>query len=100
MNILLSFLNLRKQNASLLFTAPQFLRYRRYRNHLHNSALRVTIQAVRDAKNAPHPSREPISGKRRGAFLTTGRTTDDGAAHGDQSAKEWRKERETERKAP
>ena len=100
MNILLSFLNLRKQNASLLFTALQFLRYRRYRNHLHNSALRVTIQTVRDAKNASRPSREPISGKGQGAFLTTGRTTDCGTAHGDQSAKEWRKERETEWKAP
>ena len=32
--------------------------------------------------------------------LTTGRTTDGGVAHGDQSSKEWRKERETERKLP
>ena len=54
------------------------------------------MQAVRDAKNAPRPSRETISGKGQGVFLTTGRTTDGGVAHGDQSAKEWRKERETE----
>ena len=32
--------------------------------------------------------------------MTTERTTDGGAAHGDQSAKEWRKERETEWKLP
>ena len=57
MNILLSFLNLRKQNASLLFTALQFLRYRRYRNHLHNPVHRGTMQAVRSMKNAPRPCR-------------------------------------------
>ena len=32
--------------------------------------------------------------------MTTERTTDGGAAHGDRSSKEWRKERETERKVP
>ena len=58
------------------------------------------MHAVRDTKNALRPSREPISGKRRGAFLTTGRTTDGGVAHGDQSSKEWWKERETEQKSP
>ena len=83
-----------------MFTAPHFLSPGRYRNHLLNSALRVTIQAVRGTKNAPHLSREPISGKGRGAFLTTGRTTDGGAAHGDQSSKECRKEREIGRKVP
>ena len=100
MNILLSFLNLRKQNASLLFTAPHFLSPGRYRNHLLNSALRVTMHTVRGTKNAPRPSRETIFGKGQGAFLTTGHTTDGGAAHGEQSYKEWRKERETERKMP
>ena len=61
-----------------------------------NTFLRVTMHAVRGTKNAPRPSRETIFGKGQGAFLTTGRTTDGGVAHGDQSAKEWRKERETE----
>ena len=98
MNILLSFLNLRKQNASLLFTAPQFLRHRQRRKDLPNLALRVTMQTVRGTKNAPRPSRETVSGKGRGAFLTTGATTDSGVLHGVQSAKEWRKESETERK--
>ena len=83
-----------------MFTAPQFLSPGRRRNDLLNPAFRVTMQAVRGAKNTPSPSREPTSGKGQGVFLTTGRTTDDGVAHGDQSAKEWRKERETERKAP
>lgn len=83
-----------------LITAPQFLRHGRCRNDLLNPSIRVTMQAVRGMKNAPRPSREPISGKRRGAFLTTGRTKDSGAAHGDQRSKERRKERETERKAP
>ena len=46
------------------------------------------MQAVRDAKNAPRPSRETISGKGQGVFLTTGRTTDGGVPHGGQSAKE------------
>ena len=85
---------------SLLFTAPQFLSPGRRRNDLLNPAFRVTMQAVRGAKNTPCPSREPISGKGRGAFLTTGHTTDGGVAHGDQSAKEWWKERETEWKSP
>ena len=58
------------------------------------------MQADKGAKNAPRPSRETISGKGQGAFLTTEHTTDGGAAHGDQSSKEWRKERETERKVP
>lgn len=58
------------------------------------------MQAVRGTKNAPRPSRKTVSGKCWGAFLTTGRTTDGGVAHGDQSSKEWRKERETERKLP
>ena len=98
MNILLSFLNLRKQNA-FLFTAPQFLRRGRRKKDLLNTSLRVTIQADEDTKNALRPSQETISGKGRGAFLTTGRTTDGGAAHGDQSSKEWQKERETERNA-
>ena len=83
-----------------LFTAPQFLSRERRRKDLPNSTFRVTMQAGKDTKNAPCPSRETISGKGPGAFLTTGRTTDCGAAHGDQSAKEWRKERETEWKAP
>ena len=83
-----------------MFTAPQFLSPGRRRNDLLNPAFRVTMQAVRGAKNTPCPSREPISGKGRGAFLTTGHTTDGGVAHGDQSSKEWRKERETERKLP
>ena len=65
-----------------------------------NTYLRVTMQADKGTKNAPCPSQETISGKGRGAFLTTGRTTDGGVAHGEQSSKEWRKERETERKAP
>ena len=56
------------------------------------------MQAVRGMKNAPCPSRETVSGKWQGAFLTTGRTTDGGVAHGDLSPKEWRKESETERK--
>ena len=63
-----------------------------------NTSLRVTMQAVRDMKNAPRPSRETVSGKGQGAFLTTERTTDGGVPHGDLSSKEWRKERETERK--
>lgn len=46
------------------------------------------MQAVRGMKNAPRPSRETVSGKGLGAFLTTGRTTDDGVPHGDQSPKE------------
>ena len=79
-----------------MFTVPQFLRRGWRRTYLPNSAVRVTMQAVRGTKNAPHPSRETISGKGQGVFLTTGRTTDGGVAHGDQSAKEWRKERETE----
>ena len=83
-----------------MFTAPQFLSPGRRRNDLLNPAFRVTMQAVRGAKNTPCPSREPISGKGRGAFLTTGHTTDGGVAHGDQSAKEWWKERETEWKSP
>ena len=58
------------------------------------------MQADKGAKNAPRPSRETISGKGQGAFLTTGHTTDGGVAHGDQSAKEWWKERETEWKSP
>ena len=58
------------------------------------------MQADKGTKNAPRLSRETVSGKGRGAFLTTGRTTDGGVAHGDQSAKERRKERETERKSP
>ena len=82
MNILLSFLNLRKQNA-FLFTAPQFLRHGRCRNDLLNPSIRVTMQAVRGMKNAPRPSRETVSGKRQGVFLTTERTTDGGVAHGD-----------------
>ena len=57
------------------------------------------MQADKDTKNAPRLSRKTVSGKRRGAFLTTGRTKDSGAAHGDQRSKERRKERETERKA-
>ena len=57
------------------------------------------MQADKDTKNAPRLSRKTVSGKRRGAFLTTGHTTDGGVAHGDQSSKEWRKERETERKS-
>lgn len=56
------------------------------------------MQVVRDMKNAPRSNRETVSGKGRGAFLTTGRTTDGGVAHGEQSSKEWRKESETERK--
>ena len=56
------------------------------------------MQAGKDTKNAPCPSRETISGKGQGAFLTTGRTTDGGVAHGDLSPKEWQKESETERK--
>ena len=83
-----------------MFTAPQFLSPGRRRNDLRDPAASVTMQAVRGMKKAPGLSREPISGKGQGAFLTTGRTTDCGAAHGDQSAKEWRKERETEWKAP
>ena len=90
----------RPVNRLILFTAPQFLRHRQRRKDLPNLALRVTMQTVRGTKNAPHPSREPISGKRRGAFLTTGHTTDGGVAHGDQSFKEWRKGREIERKSP
>ena len=46
------------------------------------------MQADKGAKNAPRPSRETISGKGQGAFLTTEHTTDGGAAHGDQSSKE------------
>ena len=53
-----------------------------------NTYLRVTMQADKDTKNAPRLSRKTVSGKRRGAFLTTGRTTDGGVAHGDQSSKE------------
>ena len=83
-----------------MFTVPQFLSRGRRRKDLPNSTFRVTMQAVRGAKNTPCPSREPISGKGRGAFLTTGHTTDGGVAHGDQSAKEWWKERETEWKSP
>ena len=79
-----------------MFTAPQFLRHGRWKKDLLNTFLRVTMQAVRGMKNAPRPSRETVSGNGLGAFLTTGRTTDGGVAHGDQSAKEWRKERETE----
>ena len=48
----------------------------------------------------PVQAGNPFPAKGWGAFLTTGRTTDGGAAHGDQSSKEWRKERETERKSP
>ena len=58
------------------------------------------MQADKDTKNAPRSSRKTVSGKRQGVFLTTGHTTDGGAAHRDQSFKEWRKERETEQKAP
>ena len=58
------------------------------------------MQADKGAKNAPRPSRETVSGKGRGAFLTTGGTTDSGVLHGVQSAKEWWKERETEQKSP
>ena len=47
------------------------------------------MQADKGAKNAPRPSRETISGKGQGAFLTTGHTTDGGVAHGNQSSKEW-----------
>ena len=82
-----------------MFTAPQFLRHGRCRKDLPNPAIRVTMQADKDTKNAPRSSRKTVSGKRQGVFLTTERTTDGGAAHGDQSSKEWRKERETERKA-
>ena len=46
------------------------------------------MQADKGTKNAPRPSRETVSGKGLGAFLTTGRTTDGGVAHGDQSPKE------------
>ena len=56
------------------------------------------MQAGKDTKNAPCPSRETISGKGQGAFLTTGPTTDGGVVHGDLSPKEWQKESETERK--
>ena len=78
--------------CSLLFTAPQFLRHGRRRKYLPNPDVRVTMQADKDTKNAPR--------LRAGSVLTTGRTTDGGVAHGDQSSKEWRKERKTERKAP
>ena len=81
-----------------MFTAPQFLRRGQSRKYLLNLSLRVTMQAVRGMKNAPSPSRETVSGKGVGAFLTTGATTDSGVPHGDLSSKEWRKERETERK--
>ena len=83
-----------------MLSAPQLLRPAQSRNDLLNPAVRGTMQTVRDTKNARRPSRETISGKGQGAFLTTGRTTDGGVAHGNQSSKEWRKERETERKAP
>lgn len=82
----------------ILFTALQFLRRGQRRKGLLNPALRVTMQAVRDMKNAPSLSRETVSGKGQGAFLTTGATTDNGVPHGDLSPKEWRKERGTERK--
>lgn len=63
MNILLSFLNLREQNASLLFTALQFLRYRRYRNDLLNFDLRVTMQAIRGMKMLPVQAGQPFPAK-------------------------------------
>ena len=66
-----------------MFTAPQFLRPGQSRNDLLNPAVRGTMQTVRGTKNAPRPSRETISGKGQGAFLTTERTTDGGVAHGD-----------------
>ena len=81
-----------------MFTVPQFLSRGRRRNDLLHPVHRGTMQAVRGTKNAPRPSRETVSGKGRGAFLTTGATTDSGVLHGVQSAKEWRKESETERK--
>ena len=42
----------------------------------------------------PVQAGKPFPAKGWGAFLTTGATTDGGAAHGDQSSKEWRKEAE------
>ena len=83
----------------LLFTAPQFLSRGQRRKDLLNLSLRVTMQAVRGIKNAPSPSRETVSGKGVGAFLTTGATTDGGVPHGDLISKEQRKESETERKS-
>ena len=71
-----------------LFTAPQFLRRGQRRKDLLNLSLRVTMQAVRGMKNAPSPSRETVSGKGVGAFLTTGATTDSGVPHGDLRSKE------------
>lgn len=44
------------------------------------------MQVVRDMKNAPRSNRETVSGKGRGAFLTTGRTTDGGVEHMENKA--------------
>ena len=77
-----------------LFTVSQFLRRGQRRKDLLNPALRVTMQAVIYIKNAPRPSREIVSGKGQGVFLTTGATTDGGVTHGYKSEIECRKERE------
>ena len=70
MNILLSFLNLRKQNAFFVYSPPISEAWTVEKDLL-NTFLRVTMHAVRGTKNAPRPSREAIFGKGQGVFLTT-----------------------------
>ena len=78
----------------LFVYSPQFLRHGRRRKYLPNPDVRVTMQADKDTKNAPRPSREIVAGKGQGVFLTTGATTDGGVTHGYKSEIECRKERE------
>ena len=61
-------------------------------------AFRGTMQTVRDTKTLPASVYERCR-QRLGSVLTTGRTADGGAACGDRRSREWRKEREAERKA-
>ena len=77
-----------RRTGLILFTAPQFLRHGQCRNDLLNPSIRVTVQAVRGMKNAPRPSREPISSKKRGAFLTTVSATEWCGVYGDSTFKE------------
>jgi len=74
--------------SCLLSIALQFLRRGQRGKDLLNLSLRVTMQAVRGIKNAPSPSRETVSGKGQGAFLTTFSATVRCGAHGNGGFRE------------